>query len=76
MIVLEISLLMTGLWLHHIDRFFLGACLSKNSVQIVENASSSFSFKNLDNFPRGAFYSTPTPPHPETPVFSVKEALR
>ena len=25
---------------------FLGACLSKTSVQIVENASSPFSFRN------------------------------
>ena len=46
MIALEIPLLMRGLWLDHINCFFLGACLSKVSVQIVENASSSFSFRN------------------------------
>ena len=36
MMALEISLLMKGLWLYHIYRFFF---LSKISVQIVENAS-------------------------------------
>ena len=46
MIALEISLLMKGLWLYCIYRFFLGTCLSKISVQIVEKASSPFSFRN------------------------------
>ena len=46
MIALEISLLMKGSWLYHIYCFFLGACLSKMSVQIVENASSPFPFRN------------------------------
>ena len=46
MIASEISLLMKGLWLYCIYRFFLGACLSKISAQIVENASSPFSFRN------------------------------
>ena len=42
MITLEISFLLKGLWLYRIYCFFLGACLSKISVQIVENASSPF----------------------------------
>ena len=42
MIALKISLLMKGLWLYRIYRFLLGACLSKISVQIVENAPSLF----------------------------------
>ena len=45
MIASEISLLMKGLWLYRIYRFFLGACISKISVQIIENASSPFSFR-------------------------------
>ena len=45
-VALEISLLMKSLWLYCIYRFFLGACLSKISVQIVENAYSLFSFRN------------------------------
>ena len=47
-IALEMSLLMKGLFskenLPYIA--FLGACLSKISVQIVENTSSAFSFRN------------------------------
>ena len=46
MITLESSLLTKGLWLDHIYRFFLGAWLSKISVQIVENASNPFSYGN------------------------------
>ena len=46
MIALEISLLMKVLWLDRIYRFFLGACLSKGSAQIVKNAPSTFSFRN------------------------------
>ena len=46
MLALEISLLMKGLWLYRIYQFFLGAYLSNISVQIVENASSTFSFRN------------------------------
>ena len=46
MIALQISVLTKGLWLYRIYGFFLGACLSKISAQIVENASSPFSFRN------------------------------
>ena len=46
MIALEMSLLMRGLWLERIYCFFFEACLSKISVQIIENASSPFSFRN------------------------------
>ena len=46
MIALEISLLMKGLWLDRIYRFFLRICLSKIYLQIVENASSFFSIRN------------------------------
>ena len=46
MIALEISLLMKGLWLDRIYRF-LGTCLSKNSAQLDENASSPFSLETV-----------------------------
>ena len=47
MIGLEISLLTTSLWLYRLYYFFLGAYLSKISVQIVENASSPFHLETV-----------------------------
>ena len=47
MIALEMSLLMKNLCLDRICHFILGACLSRTSVQIIGNASNSFSFRNL-----------------------------
>ena len=47
MIALEILLIMEGLWLDRIYHFFLRACLSKISVQIVENVSSPFDLETF-----------------------------
>ena len=46
MIVLEMSLFMKGLWLDRMYSFFRSIFI-KNSVQVVENASNPFSFRDL-----------------------------
>ena len=59
MIVLVISLTLKGLWLYCIYRFFLGACLSKISVQMIENASSPCTLSSCLNELRKFRYESP-----------------